>query len=359
MRLAERGFTRLQGFAVACCGGALCFVLGWLAAGIAEQKSSMTTAETAAESAAVRVMPAKSNAAANASAGANRHAHDGAAAYALPNTFVHPLPDRRTGRPYEVWVDLPPSYFENDRVYPVVFTTDADFGFPLIRSLRRRVGARGQNIEDFVLVGLSYAVGESSMPSKRRDYTPTDPFARPDPPASSKAYARGDTYGQGDAYRDYIEREVFPLIAAHYRVDMARKIYIGHSLGGLFGSHVLLTRPEMFSHYILGSPSLWFDRRVIFETEAQFAREHEDLSAEVMLYIGEYETPGRGPRHMNSVDMVGDTRTFASKLESRRYPGLRLQVEVIPDEDHLTIFPRMVTRGLLRALPGHGPYTGS
>ena len=282
-----------------------------------------------------------------------------APAYALPNTHVHAVPDPREGRAYEVWVDLPPSYFENDRAYPVVFTTDADVGFPLIRSLRRRIGAKGQNIEDFVLVGLSFAVGEESMPSKRRDYTPTDPFARGAPPSSSKAYHPGHTYGHAAAYRDYLEREVFPLVASRYRVDMTRSVYVGHSLGGLFGSYVLLTRPQMFRHYILGSPSLWFDRRTIFEIEADYARAHRDLPADVQLYIGEYETFGDGPRHMKTVDMVGDTHRFAATLRQRRYPGLRVHAETLPDEDHLTILPRMIVRGLQRALPGRGPYTGA
>jgi predicted alpha/beta superfamily hydrolase len=275
--------------------------------------------------------------------------------YTLPDTRVHPLPNAATGRKYEVWVDLPPSYFENDKPYPVVFTTDADYGFPLIRSLRRRIGAKGRNVEDFVLVGLSYGVGEASMPSKRRDYTPSDPFARG--AVGAGTYDRASTYGQADAYRDYIERDVFPLIAREYRVDMRRKVYIGHSLGGLFGSYVLLTKPAMFSHYVLGSPSLWFDRRMIFDLEKRYASTQRDLPARVLLSIGAYETTGDDPRHLKA-DMVGDMHRFERALESHGYPGLRVDSEVLADEDHLTVLPRTITHGLLWALPGTGPYQG-
>jgi predicted alpha/beta superfamily hydrolase len=274
----------------------------------------------------------------------------------LPNTRVHPVPNSATGRRYEVWVDLPPSYFENDKPYPIVFTTDADYGVPVIRSLRRRIGAKGRNIEDFVLVGLSYGIGEQSMPSKRRDYTPSDPFARPGT-SPSNTYSRDDAYGEAAAYRDYIERDVFPLIARHYRVDMQRKVYIGHSLGGLFGGYVLLTKPAMFSHYILGSPSLWFDRRMLFDLEAAQAQQRHDLPAQVFLSIGAYETTGQDPRYMKT-DMVGDMRRFERALRSRGYPGLRITSEILPDEDHLTVLPRTITHGLLWALPGKGPYTG-
>ncbi|MBL8261049.1 MAG: alpha/beta hydrolase [Xanthomonadaceae bacterium] len=288
---------------------------------------------------------------------ADAASRDAAPPLSLPNTHVHRVPNTATGRPYEVWVDLPPSYFENDRPYPVVFTTDADYGFPLIRSLRRRVGSKGRNIEDFVLVGLSYGIGEQSMPSKRRDYTPSDPFARPGT-RPSNAYNHDDTYGEAAAYRDYLERDVFPLVAARYRVDMRRKVYVGHSLGGLFGGYVLLTKPAMFSHYILGSPSLWFDRRMLFDLEATQATQRRDLQAQVFLSIGAFETTGPDPRHL-STDMVGDMARFERTLRSRRYPGLRIESEVLPDEDHLTVLPRTITHGLRWALPGTGPVTGS
>jgi uncharacterized protein len=278
------------------------------------------------------------------------------APYALYNTRVHALPNTVTGRRYEVWVDLPSSYFKNDRPYPVVFTTDAEYGFPLIRSLRRRVGSKGRNIEDFVLVGLSYGIGEESMPSKRRDYTPSDPFAAGKPAPTGSSYDRASVYGQAAAYRDYIERDVFPLIAREYRVDMTRKVYIGHSLGGLFGSYTLLTKPEMFRHYILGSPSFWFDRNQIFQLEADYAKRHRELSANIFLSIGAYETTGNSPRHFKNTDMVGDMLRFERVLESRAYPGLRIESEVLSDEDHLTVLPRTITHGLLWALPGSGPY---
>jgi pimeloyl-ACP methyl ester carboxylesterase len=45
------------------------------------------------------------------------------------------------------------------------------------------------------------------------------------------------------------------FVAGHYRADMGEKIYAGHSYGGLIGVHVLLTEPDMFQRYVLGSPS--------------------------------------------------------------------------------------------------------
>lgn len=329
--------TKVRGVIVALALIGLGFVGGWWLWGKPRPIHTTDTPKTAPVS-----IPAQANS---------------APLYALPNTRVYPLPNTVTGRKYEVWVDLPPSYFENDKPYPVVFTTDSDYGFPLIRSLRRRIGGKGKNVEDFVLVGLSYCVGEESMPSKRRDYTPTDPFARSGTKPLASVYDRASTYGQAAAYRDYIERDVFALIAREYRVDMQRKVYVGHSFGGLFGSYVLLTKPGMFHSYILGSPSLWFDQRTMFDLEARYADTHRDLPAHVLLSIGAYETRGSGPRYLDT-DMIGDMHRFERALKSRGYPGLRIESEVLPDEDHLTGLPRTITHGLLWALPGTGPYSG-
>lgn len=95
-------------------------------------------------------------------------------AYETIGSETWDVADPVSGRTYQVFVALPPSYIKNpERRYPVLYVTDADYGFPLIRQIARRLNGNGEKIEEFVLVGLSYAVGEEGMPSRRRDYTPT------------------------------------------------------------------------------------------------------------------------------------------------------------------------------------------
>ena len=54
-------------------------------------------------------------------------------------------------------------------------------------------------------------------------------------------------------------------------VDSSRDILFGHSLGGLFALHVLFTHPEAFKTYLVLSPSIWFNNRVVLSHEAEFA----------------------------------------------------------------------------------------
>jgi uncharacterized protein len=272
---------------------------------------------------------------------------------ALADTESWEVVAENTGRIYPVWVSLPASYRDGDRQYPVVFVTDALYSFPLVRSIRNLLGQKGRNVEDFILVGLPPQKGLTSLRSRSRDYTPSNPLLRPR--ADTSTYT-AETYGESATYRDFIERQVFPLIERNYRADMNRKVFAGHSLGGLFGSFVLLTKPTMFQTYILSSPSLWFDQHEILKYERTWAKEHRDLPAKVMLYAGSFEAIRPAPRYFRTVDMVRDARDFERLLESRGYPSLQVDHAVVPDEDHFTVFPGTISRGLRWALPGHGPY---
>jgi len=270
--------------------------------------------------------------------------------YALDGTEVQCIQSKILNRDYELYFGLPASYGKSPRRYPVVFITDAPYAFPLVRSISRRVSDNGKQLEEFILVGLSYAKGDTSALSRNRDYTPTDVNAK----GTREPDQAIGPYGQAERYRRFIADEVFPFVARHYPADMSRTIYFGHSYGGLFGIHVLLTKPTMFSHYVIGSPSLWFDKRHMLKAERAYAATSRDLPARILMIVGSFETiPSQtsNPRFHKRNDMIKDARVFEMQLKARHYPSLSIRSEVIDDEDHLTVFPAIATRGLLWALP--------
>lgn len=265
--------------------------------------------------------------------------------YALLGTEVWDVPDPASGRDYQVFVSLPASYAkEPARRYPVLYVTDADYAFPLIRQIARRLNVERPQVRDFILVGLSYAKGDDPVQSRRRDYTPT---ARG--PSDAPA---GAVHGEGAAYQDYLRDRVLPFVAGRYRTDPAQKLFLGHSYGALLGTQILFTDPAMFDGYILGSPSLWYDKRHMFAVEKTYAAAHRDLPANVYVYTGEYEALRRGDaRYNQTVDLVGDSRTLVATLEGRGYPGLAIRSDVLNDEDHVSVAPRGFTKGLQYLLP--------
>jgi predicted alpha/beta superfamily hydrolase len=190
--------------------------------------------------------------------------------YEIADSQVWNVPDPVSGRDYQVFVALPRSYADDPgRRYPVLYVTDADYAFPLVRQIARRLNGEGPAIDEFVLVGLSYAIGDAPMPSRRRDYTPT--------PEGGAHAAPDATHGKADAYIAYLRDQVLPFVAQRYRTDEHRRLFLGHSYGGLLGTQILLTAPEMFSGYILGSPSYWYGEHAMQAQETAFAASHTDL----------------------------------------------------------------------------------
>ena len=265
--------------------------------------------------------------------------------YQLDATEVRDLPAPALHRDYQLYVALPDSYGSGARRYPVLFVTDANYAFPVVRSIAQRLHKHA-GMEEVIVVGLSYAKGDSGVFSRRRDYTPSVPR---DHAYRSDMPGRAQPFGEAQAYGRYLAGTVLPFVANQYRADMRRTVFIGHSYGSLLGLQMLFDQPATFQHYILGSPSLWYDRGVMFGREQGYAAGHADLPASVYVGIGSTETlaPGRTrSRSEEGADMVADARDFQRALAGRRYPGLKVRMEVFPGEDHASVFPFLLTHGL-------------
>ena len=269
------------------------------------------------------------------------------APYVLEDTEVRDVHARALNRDYQVFVALPDSYRTSapPRRYPVVFVTDAHYAFPVARGIAQRL-TKHAGLEETIVVGLSYARGDTPTYSRRRDYTPSMPLGQG---YVSDMPGRALAFGEAQAYGRFVAEDVLPLIATHYRADMHRKIFVGHSYGSLLGLQLLLSEPATFDHYILGSPSLWFDRGVMFEREQGYAAGHKDLTASVFFGIGGRETLAgsvKRSRTEESADMVADLCDFDAALKTHRYPNLKSRLEVFADEDHASVFPLVLTHGL-------------
>ena len=270
--------------------------------------------------------------------------------YELPNTVIHRFHSASLNRDYDISVTLPFGYAADpNRTYPVLFVTDTPQSIPFVTGLHRRLRGGGRALDDAIIVGLGYSVGDTGVHSRRRDYTPSpngDIDARPE-------QGKPVEYGQAEAYRRHLKDELFPWLESAYRIDPARRIYLGHSYGGLFGAHVLLTDPVMFQRYILISPSLWYDRKLLIARERGYAMSHKDMAAEAYFLVGALETveaPDSEPFGDSRNAMVEDQALFVANLQSRNYPSLRVMNEVIPAQDHGSVWPDAVRKGMEWAL---------
>jgi len=229
-----------------------------------------------------------------------------------------------------------------------LFVTDANGLFGMSVDTVRLMQLPGL-LPSMLVVGLGYpraATITDTIAIRVRDLTPT-------------RMARVDGSGGGDAFVRFTRRELFPWVEQRFPSSLGDTVYFGHSLGGLFGVHALLADTPAFNRFIISSPSLWWDHYVEFERETQRASRHDDLVAAVYFGIGAEETDeGRRREAINLavddpfkpartyLDMVDDLVRFADILRSRRYPNLKLDVAVFPDEFHATVPGTVLSRGL-------------
>lgn len=75
-----------------------------------------------------------------------------------------------------------------------------------------------------------------------------------------------ESAGGSVKFIDFIEKELQPYIDQQYRTN-SKKALLGQSLGGLLATEILLTRPQLFTDYLIISPSLWWDGQSLLEKE--------------------------------------------------------------------------------------------
>jgi hypothetical protein len=260
----------------------------------------------------------------------------------LENTELRVLQSKPVGIRYKLYIGLPKSYKGSPQTYPVVYLLDADYSFAIAKNIADHLGERNY-LTEFILVGIAYENPAEYRLNWTRDYTPT----------RSRIGGFGPEYqkysGGSEKFKMFIRDELVPFIDANYRTTPERTL-VGHSYGGLFGCWVAFTTPELFSNYILVSPSLWYDNRLVFRLEETFAvtRKHKELPIKLFLSVGS--------REINSQwNMVEDLEKFYSQITARDYSMLAIQMMVFDDETHNSIFPAALTKGL-RFLYGTGSW---
>lgn len=252
--------------------------------------------------------------------------------YSIERTQVIDIHSVVLGRHYQLFVKLPRSYEASNKLFPVLFLNDAGYAFPLVSSLERQMTGAGI-VDDFIIIGISYSVGDSAGLSRTRDYTPT---YSPNE-ANSHSYAARQASGHADDYLKFISDEIFPLVENNFRVDMSAKTLAGHSYGGLFAAYVLGVDATVFDNYIISDPSLWYDDKAVFDL-----MKNEPSSNTNVLIVAANPNP---EDDSDFLGMIGNTRMLKQKLENNSGADA-VQLLIFDEEIHETIFPIAISHGM-------------
>lgn len=241
--------------------------------------------------------------------------------FQLPAIKVVPIEDSSLGRDYELYVKLPEDYDANsDQTHPVIYIADARWNIEIIS------GSIEYLVQDAILVGISWEKGIPIQQSRMRDYTP-DKYT-------------GENYkhptGEAREHLSFLQNDVFKYVESEYKIDPTRRTYFGYSVGGTFGSYILLTHPKTFRNYIIGSPAPLFSGQFAHEYTPISQVTPESLDANVFVSVGSDETPKYAENAFSLVRF----------LKSRKSNTSHVEFKVIESANHDFAFPMSAMQGL-------------
>lgn len=168
----------------------------------------------------------------------------------FPRTFVVPLFDSISGFSYDIYIRLPENYkYNENQKNPVIFYTDALWHMEIL------TGATDYILNNTIQVGISWQTNIDKELldevgvhySRFRDYS----FITSKNEELQSKYQ----FGQAKKHLEFIENFVIKYVEENYNTDPNRRTYFGYSLGGVFGTYILFTKPKTFKNYIIGSPA--------------------------------------------------------------------------------------------------------
>jgi len=156
-------------------------------------------------------------------------------------------------------------------------------------------------------------------PKRRRD------FIAPSVKTETGYAGVSDEYGQADNFYQFLKNTIIPLAEKEYSGRPVSRSFIGHSLGGLFASYLLVNGDTLFDNLYALSPSLWIDNYHVLQYETQQQARLSQLKKNVWVSCGSSET-------MNyiktGVERIQDT------LEKRKYPRIHYEIKMYKGHSH-------------------------
>lgn len=219
------------------------------------------------------------------------------------------------GEDRRILVRTPGGYETNKVSYPVLYMTDGDAHIAHTSSTAEFL-ARNGRMSELIVVGIPNT-------DRMRDLSPSKPSN-----TGATGAPQFPTAGGADNFLKFIETELIPEIEKRYRVTPYR-ILAGHSLGGLFVTHAMVTRPELFNSYVAVSPGLQWDNQLVVKRAEDFFKNRKEMNATFFMSLGNEPGPIEDGFHQ-----------LKQILTKNQPKGFEWEAQEMPDEDHGSVVLR-------------------
>lgn len=233
----------------------------------------------------------------------------------IANTVEIPFTSEVNGMNYVLQIAYPETASSKSK-YPVIYLLDGNDDFPFLTSVARRLQLE-DGLKPSIIVGIGYQ--NSHRLHRRQDYTPS-------------RISQVSNSGGASQFARVLSEEILPLIHARFPVLKDENALFGNSLGGLFSASLLLNGSNLFRHYVISSPSTWWDGYHIFNTNTTKVKQSD---RKVLITVGESENP----------HMIESWLVLSDFIEDNNWASLTKRVK-LSDENHTTAKYRAYVTGL-------------
>ncbi len=245
----------------------------------------------------------------------------------VPNINQFTIKSTVLGEDRRILVRTPANYETNKTPYPVMYMTDGDAHIAHTSGSIDFL-ARNGRMSEVILVGIPNT-------DRTRDLSPSKPST-----TGATGAPQFPTAGGADKFLQFIETELIPEINKRYRVT-PYKILAGHSLGGMFAVHTMVTKPDMFNSYIAVSPALQWDNQLVIKRAEEFFKNRKQFDATFFMTIANEPGPLEDAFHQ-----------FKQLLAKNQTTGFVWDAQEMQDEDHGTVVLRSHYFGLRKVYDG-------
>ena len=244
----------------------------------------------------------------------------------LENGEVLKLNSKILNEERTIWIHLPKSYNDTKikpAKYPVIYLLDADINFGYFTGMTDFLSRYPYaNMPESIVVAIQNT-------DRTRDLTPTK-SSKTSP--NNPKVTLFETSGGANQFLKFINEELKTSIQSKYRTTDF-EILVGHSFGGLFAIHTLLTQPESFNAYIANDPSLWWDNQVLVKNLEIKLNKKENLGKNITLFLSEANNEEENKKWDS--DMTSAIKKFNTLMQAQKQ--IDFKANYYPTENHGTV----------------------
>jgi predicted alpha/beta superfamily hydrolase len=236
---------------------------------------------------------------------------------------------------YTVEITLPPNY-DATKPYPVCYFLDLMLAQPLMKNISDSL-QRNALVGDYIFVGIKCDdTTKWSIKQRMQDFTPS--YLEQMDVYVGNHDSSVQISGGGPRFLAFLKNEIIPAVEGRYKSKTEQRTLFGMSLSGLFAAYVLVEDPTLFSQYIIGAPSLWYDDGEMLNRLR--AKNPKKLISLKHVYMGIGDK--------DATYMVKQFNEFAVILEEK---NVKVTYEIYPGKDHVGIWSTLLVKGIKNIFP--------